>query len=154
MKKTLTMSAIIAAAILTGCKSQGVNETATSVEQLNTQNSLLKKSTNKHAIESFDKITIDDYREAINEGVAQQKANIKAITENTSKPTFLNTIVALDKSGEALSRAVGTFSPLSSSNSNKDLQALDKEISPILSAHSDDIYMNPELFKRVKKFAL
>ncbi|MEE1316557.1 MAG: M3 family metallopeptidase, partial [Prevotella sp.] len=151
MKKTLTMSAIIAAAILTGCKSQGVNETATSVEQLNTQNSLLKKSTNKHAIESFDKITIDDYREAINEGVAQQKANIKAITENTSKPTFQNTIVALDKSGEALSRAVGTFSPLSSSNSNKDLQALDKEISPILSAHSDDIYMNPELFKRVKQ---
>lgn len=76
MKKTLTMSAIIAAAILTGCKSQGVNETATSVEQLNTQNSLLKKSTNKHAIESFDKITIDDYREAINEGVEIGRAHV------------------------------------------------------------------------------
>lgn len=144
---------MIAAAVVTaGCKSQ---DTTANIEEMVSQvvhkNSLMTKSENKHGIESFDKLTVDDYREAIKDGIARQAARVKAIAESKEAPTFLNTIAALDKSGEELDRAEGTFGPLSSSNSTEETRALDKEISPLLSSHSDDIYMNQQLFNRVKK---
>ncbi len=144
---------MIAAAVMTGgCKSQ---ETAGNIDDVVKEvvhkNALLSKSENKHGIESFDKLTVNDYREAIKDGIAKQAARVKAIAENSEVPTFENTIVALDNSGEELERAEGTFGPLSSSNSTEETRALDKEISPLLSSHSDDIYMNQALFARVKK---
>ena len=118
---------------------------------VNHPNTLLAKSQNKHAIESFDKLTTQDYREATLEGMRQQKAEIAAIVNNPAPATFANTVAALDQSGKLLERAEGTFSPLESSNSTDSTRALSKELSPLLSAHSDDIYMNPQLFSRVKK---
>ncbi|MBQ1938631.1 MAG: M3 family metallopeptidase, partial [Alistipes sp.] len=89
--------------------------------------------------------------EAMLQGMAEQKAEIEAIIASTDEPTFANTIAALDQSGRLLSRARGTFSPLSSSNSTDETRALEKELSPLFSAHSDDIYLNEALFERVKK---
>lgn len=126
--------------------------TQTVVDKMNTteNNSLLKKSVNKHGVESFGEITTNDYREGINEGIRQHKAEIKAIIDNKEKPNFNNTIAALDQSGKLLERVQLTFGPIASSNSNDSTRNFSKEISPVISAHSDDIYMNPELFAKVK----
>ena len=80
----------------------------------------------------------------------EQKAEIEAIVNNPEAPTFENTIAALDQCGETLRKVRSTFSPLSSSNSTEEIRALQKEMSPISSAHSDDINLNPKLFARVK----
>ncbi len=133
-----------------GCKSQDNANVEAVTEKPASSNALMAKSNNKHAIESFDKITIDNYREAFLDGMAKQTERIKAIIDNPAAPTFANTIVALEKSGEELERAEGTFYPLSSSNSTQEIRDLSKEMSPMFSKHGDAIYMNPDLFKRVK----
>ena len=135
---------------LGGCKSQDNANVEAVTEKPASSNALMAKSNNKHAIESFDKITIDNYREAFLDGMAKQTERIKAIIDNPAAPTFANTIVALEKSGEELERAEGTFYPLSSSNSTQEIRDLSKEMSPMFSKHGDAIYMNPDLFKRVK----
>lgn len=131
---------------MAGCATQSNVETIT-----NGENALLVKSKNKHGIESFDKLTTNNYRMAALEGIRQQKKEIEAIINNKKAPNFENTIAALDQSGKLLTRAEMTFDPLDNSNSTDSTRALSKELSPILSAHNDDIYMNPALFEKVKK---
>ncbi len=113
-------------------------------------NPLLNDFTAPYGIAPFAEITIEDYREAMLLGMEQQKAEVAAIIANEAVPTFENTIAALDRSGELLRKARGTFSPLSSSNSTDAMRALEKELSPLFSAHSDDISLNEALFERVK----
>lgn len=137
----------VCVAVITGCATQTKMEMA----KLSSENKLLSKSQNKHGIESFDLLTTNDYREATLEGIRQQKAEIEAIVKNRATPNFQNTIEAFDQSGKLLERAEMTFDPLDNSNSTDSTRALSKELSPLLSAHSDDIYMNQELFQRVKK---
>ena len=116
----------------------------------NGENPLLSEFTTPYGIAPFDQITIEDYREGMLLGMEQQQAEIAAIIANEEAPTFENTIVALDQSGALLRRVGGTFGPLSSSNSTDETRALQKELSPLQSAHSDDIYLNEALFARVK----
>jgi len=153
MNNKLTLSAILATSIMVGgCRTAAVESAATTeMKSENHSNPLMGKSTNKHGIESFDKITDGDYRDAIVDGMAKQKARVNNIIGNKVAPTFKNTIAALDKSGEELERSLGTFYPLTSSNSTEGNRELQKELSPIMSAHEDDISMNPELFAKVKK---
>ena len=113
-------------------------------------NPLLGEFDTPHGIAPFASITIDNYREGMLLGMEEQKAEIEAITNNSEAPTFENTIVALDQCGKLLRRVRGTFSPLSSSNSTEETRALQKEMSPLFSAHNDDIYLNEKLFARVK----
>ena len=113
-------------------------------------NPLLGDFDTPHGIAPFAQITIENYREGMILGMEQQKAEIVAITESSEVPTFDNTILALDQSGKLLRKVRGTFSPLSSSNSTEEMRALQKEMSPLFSAHSDDIYLNDKLFARVK----
>lgn len=111
------------AAVLPGCKSQETAEDIKTTEEMTADvqnNPLMKKSGNKHGIESFDKITTNDYRTAANAGMRKEKERINAIVTNTAAPTFENTINAMDKAGAELDRALMTFSPLSSSNSTAD----------------------------------
>lgn len=135
MKMMLLSTVALAAA---GCANQS-------------KNPLLEEFDTPFGIAPFAQITIEDYREAMLQGMAEQKAEIEAIIASTDEPSFANTIAALDQSGRLLSRARGTFSPLSSSNSTDETRALEKELSPLFSAHSDDIYLNEALFERVKK---
>ena len=113
-------------------------------------NPLFSEFNTPHGIAPFAEITIDHYREGMLKGMEEQNAEIEAIVNNSEAPTFENTILALDKSGELLRKVRGTFSPLSSSNSNDQTRALQKEMSPISSTHSDDINLNEKLFARVK----
>ena len=115
-----------------------------------TTNPLFAEFDTPYGIAPFSQITIDNYREGMLRGMEEQKAEIHAIINNSEAPTFENTIVALDQSGKLLQRVRGTFSPLSSSNSTEATRELQKEMSPLFSAHHDDIYLDTALFARVK----
>ncbi len=98
----------------------------------------------------FDKIKNEDYVPAFNEAMREQLAEIKAVANNRAAPTFDNTIVAIDRSGQMLDRVNKTFSNLHSCNTNDALDAIDSEMSPKLAAHSDTIMLNEKLYARVK----
>ena len=91
-----------------------------------------------------------DYKPAIEEGIKIAKAEIEAITNNTATPTFENTTVALDFTGEKLNRITSIFFNLNSAETNEEIQKIAQEISPWLSEFRNDITLNKELFKRVK----
>jgi len=98
----------------------------------------------------FTKISEDDYIPAFEQGMAIEKAEVAAIIANPEKPTFENTIVALEKAGRMLGRVQRVFYALTGANTTDRLDAIDTEISPKLSAHADSIDLNPQLFARVK----
>ena len=137
-KKSILMAAL--SLTICGCTSQ----------QQEQGNPLFSEFNTPHGIAPFSEITIDHYREGMLKGMEEQKAEIEAIINNSEAPTFENTIVALDQSGQLLRKVRGTFSPLSSSNSNDEFRALQKEMSPLSSTHNDDINLNEKLFARVK----
>ncbi len=98
----------------------------------------------------FDRIEFADYKPAFLKGIEEQTAEIEAIANNTEVPTFENTVVALDNSGRLLTRVSEVFYGLKSSETNDSIQALAEELSPLLSEHSDNIYLNETLFNRIK----
>lgn len=98
----------------------------------------------------FDKIKPEHYVPAFEKGMADHNAEIDAIVNNTEAPTFDNTVVALDESGELLNRVATVFYGLNSANTSDEIQAINREMSPRLSAHRDGIQLNRELFERVK----
>ena len=98
----------------------------------------------------FDKIQDADYKPALEAGMKEQMAEIGAIANNPAPPTFDNTLVALEKSGQLLTRVSIVFNGLSSANTNPTLQALQEEVAPKLAAHNDAIFLNDKLFKRVE----
>ncbi len=97
----------------------------------------------------FNDIKLEHFKPAMQAGIAEQLTEIKAITDNQEEPNFENTILAFDNSGELLSKT-RIFSNLNSANTNDKMQALAREITPMLSAHRDNIMLNMDLFKRVK----
>ncbi|MEG0039395.1 MAG: M3 family metallopeptidase [Bacteroides sp.] len=99
----------------------------------------------------FDQIKAEHYKEAFLLGMQEQKADIEALVKQRSMPDFENTIVALDQSGTLLRKVSSVFYGLNSANTNEQMQALSKELSPLLSAHGDDISLNAALFARVKQ---
>ena len=113
-------------------------------------NPLFSDFTAPFGIAPFEQITVDHFREGMLKGLEEQKAEIEAIINSTEEPTFENTIKVLDQGGELLRKVRGTFGPLSSGSATDETRALQKEMSPIFSAHSDDIYLNPTLFAKVK----
>ena len=98
----------------------------------------------------FDKITDADYAPAFKRGMTDQTAEIKAIAENPAAPTFDNTILAMERSGQILNRAALVFFNQTSANTNDALDKIDVEFSPKFAAHSDSIYLNDKLFARIK----
>ena len=98
----------------------------------------------------FSKIQTSDYLPAIKEGIKQQKAEIDAIIANPAAPTFENTIAAYELSGALLDKVTGVFYNLSETDGTPEILALLDEVTPILSEAEDDIFMNPDLFARVK----
>lgn len=98
----------------------------------------------------FSKIKTEDFLPAIKKGIEDAKAEIEAITNNTAAPTFENTIVALDFSGERLDRISSLFFNLNAADTNDTLQKIAQEISPLLSEFSNDITLNQALFNRIK----
>src|SRR5215217_8246359 len=101
----------------------------------------------------WDKVSAPKLREAVLEGIDLQRAEIQAIANNKAAPTFANTLVALEMAGEPLNRALTLFDVMTSNIGSDDYQALETEISPLLSAANDEITFNEALFKRIKAVA-
>ena len=97
----------------------------------------------------FNEIKLEHFKPAMEAGIAEQMAEIKTITDNKEAPNFENTILAFDNSGELLTKS-RIFSNLNSANTNDQMQALAREITPMMSAHRDNIMLNMNLFKHVK----
>ena len=111
---------------------------------------LLTEFTTPFGVPPFDKIELEDYMPAFKEAIAQQQKEVDDIVGQTAAPDFENTIVALDQSGSLLRKVKAVFSGLNSANTNDEMQALSRELSPLLSKNSDDIRLNKDLFARVK----
>ena len=114
-----------------------------------TSNPFLSEFETPYGTPDFDRIKVEHYEPAFLKGIKQQNEEIKAIVENPDEPTFENTIVALDNSGEILVRVSGVFFALTEADTNDDMMALEAKIAPMLSEHSDNIFLNQELYKRV-----
>jgi len=99
---------------------------------------------------AFDRIKVDHYVPAVEKAIKLDQAEVDAIIQNTEAPTFINTMQALDRTGESLERVASVFYSLMSADTSPELQAAAKEIAPKLSAHSDNISLNEKLFARVK----
>mgnify|MGYP000156228672 CR=1 FL=1 len=112
---------------------------------------ILNKSFNtKYNTAPFSKINNEDFLPAFKKGIDDAKAEIQAIILNPDKPTFENTIEALDFAGEQLDRISSIFFNLNSAETNDEIQKIAQEVSPLLSEFSNDITLNQDLFKRVK----
>jgi len=118
--------------------------------QKDMNNPFFKENTTPFQVPPFNEIKLEHYMPATEEGIAEQGAEIKAITDNKEEATFNNTILALDLSGDLLNNVGNVFFNLNSANTNDEMQALAREITPKLSAHRDNIMLNKDLFKRVK----
>jgi len=90
------------------------------------------------------------YLPAFREGMARQRAEVAAIADTKEAPTFANTILALDQSGQFLDRIGSVFFNLTGAETNPKLQAVNREVMPLMAAHRDDIQLNGKLFGRVK----
>jgi len=97
----------------------------------------------------FDKIKDEDYQPAIEAGMAEQLTEIQAIADNPAAPTFENTLVAMEKTGLLLQRAMAAFGAVSGANTDPVLEKVRTDEAPKLAAHDDAIYLNAKLFARV-----
>ena len=158
--KNITFPLLIAAVFLNSCATTAVKTTETTTQTTEnmpekidatlSQNPFMKKSTLQYEAPEFDKIKDEHFKPAFEFGLKQHVAELEAIANNPEKATFENTLVALEKSGEVMKRAMITFYNLTSSNTNPTLQALEEEYAPIFAGHSDKIYLNEKLYQRIK----
>ncbi|MGC4129577.1 MAG: M3 family metallopeptidase [Bergeyella sp.] len=153
--KNITSAILIATLFLNSCskteKSATENQTTMNVnDPALANNPFMKKSTLQYEAPEFDKIKVEHFKPAFMYGLQQHEKEIDSIANNKDAATFENTLVALEKSGEVLKRAQIVFYNLTSSNTNPDLQALEEEYAPIFAAHSDKMYLNESLYKRIK----
>nr|WP_238531088.1 M3 family metallopeptidase [Flavobacterium frigoris] len=117
-------------------------------------NPLLQKSTLQYQAPRFNLIKDENFKPAFEYGLGVHDKEIMAITDNPAKPTFENTVLALETSGVDLVRATGVFYNLTGSNTNPTLQGLQAEYAPVFSAHRDKMYLNSKLYKRFKALDL
>ena len=125
--------------MLTACQTSSTKE-----------NPLLTESTLDYQAPDFSKIRPEHFVPAIEEGIRIQLAEIDSITSNTAAPTFENTVLAYEKSGRLLARATSILSGLVGADGTEELQKIDEETTPMLSAHHDALLLNEKLFARVK----
>lgn len=115
-----------------------------------TQNPLLQAFATPHQTAPFALIKNEHYLPAIKEGMVQGRKEVDAIAANPAKPTFENTIVALERSGDLLGRTVSILFNLNSAETTPELQGIVREASPLLTEYGNDITLNEKLFGRIK----
>ena len=118
--------------------------------EIDTTNPLLAEWDTPHATPPFDKIKVSDYEPAFETAIAVSRAEVDAIVNNPAKPSFKNTILALEKQGELLERIESVFFNMLQCNTSDELQAIAMRIQPKLTELGNDVSLNLELFKRVK----
>src|SRR5689334_4755719 len=124
--------------------------TRTASAQLPASNPFAAPSTVQYGAPDFSRIRNEHFQPAIEEGMRQQLAEVGAIIHNPAEPTFENTILPLERSGELLGRVQRVFGGLGQSNTNDTIQAVQRALAPRLAAHRDAISLNDTLFRRIK----
>lgn len=114
------------------------------------KNPFLEAYSNKYGAPPFEKIKNEHYIPAFTEGMKQHQLEIDAIANNKKAPTFENTIAAMEYSGDLLQKVSSVFFNLYSAETNEGMETIANEISPKLTEHSDNLYLNDKLFQRVK----
>ena len=120
------------------------------MNNIQSQNPFFETYSTPHGTTPFDKIKTGDYMPAIHEGIRSLNAEIDAIFHNPEVPTFSNTVLSYEKSGELLHNVNTVFGNLLSAETNDELQELAKEIMPMMSEHENNISLNEDLFARIK----
>ena len=124
-------------------------EAAAAQAEFGPSNPFYSASTLPFQAPPFDKIKDSDYQPAIEAGMAKQLEEVKAIAEDPAPPTFDNTVVALEKTGQLFTRVMLVFNGVTGSNLNPELQKVQDIEAPRLAAHQDAIYLNSKLFARI-----
>lgn len=159
MHKTLIATTVAAALALSACSDnaptqqaagQQTTAEASVIAEASLSNPLMKKSTLQYEAPNFSEINDDHFLPAFAEGMQQHMTEVQAIANNPEPATFDNTLVALEKSGELLTRVSRIFYNLAGSNSNPQRREIQSELAPKMAAHSDNINLNPQLFARIK----
>ncbi len=154
MKNITSVFLISSLAMTTACTTMKTSEN-TSIEMpvpdaSMANNPFLKKSSLQYQAPEFDKIKDSHFKPAFEYGIKVQLVELDQIANNKDAPTFENTILALENSGEVLKRAQTVFYNLTGSNTNPELQKIEVEYAPIFAGLSDKIYLNEKLFARIK----
>lgn len=139
MKKTGIVIAAILTLVLNACNSK-----------MTEVNPLLEASNNPFGAPAFDKIKNEHYKPAFEAAIAQGKAQIDSIVNNTEAPTFANTVEALEYSGRTLTNISSVFFNLNEAATDSVMQSIALEVSPMLTDYSNDIMLNEKLFARIK----
>ncbi len=126
------------------------NEKKDDSQMNSTENPFRAESTLPYFAPDFTKIRNEHFEPALLEGIAEQKANVDKIAKNSEEPSFENTVIALEKSGELLERVMSVFGALGSADTNDTLQEVEETIAPKLAELRDAIYLNDQLFQRIK----
>ncbi len=122
----------------------------TQQKEVKNENPFFAEYQTPYGVPPFDLVKMEHYMPAIEEGLNQEKAEVEAILTNPEAPTFENTVVAYTRTGEFLGKPLAVLFGLSSANTTPEIQALVKEVSPMLSAHNDAIRLDPRLFERIE----
>ena len=142
-KKLINM---IALSMITLASCTSNNEPKTEAEP---KNPFLTEYTTPFQVPPFDQIKNEHYLPAFEAGMKEQLAEVEAIVSNAETPTFQNTILPFDKSGETLDRVSNVFFNLNECLTNDEMIKIAEQVLPLLSKHSDSIMMNPKLFERI-----
>ena len=152
--KNITSALLISSLVInSACSTMNNTTSATEIPAPDASlasNPFMKKSTLQYQAPEFDKIKVEHFKPAFDYGMKVQLAEIEQIAKNPDTPTFGNTILALENSGEILKRAQIIFYNLTGSNTNPELQKLEEEYAPIFSGLSDKILLNEKLYARIK----
>ncbi|MBD1433422.1 M3 family metallopeptidase [Sphingobacterium sp. DN00404] len=133
---------IVVATVVVGCREADNTQ--------DTNNPLLSTYDTPFQVPPFDKIKDEHFRPAFKAALEQHNQEIDVIVNDTESPTFENTIVALENAGSTLGNISRVFFNLNSAHTNDSIQAIAKDMAPVLSAHGDEISLNEKLFARVK----
>jgi len=133
---------LVVASMFVACNNDGKDK--------HSDNPLLAEYETPFNVPPFDKIKDEHFRPAYEEALRVHNLEIDSIVNNAEAPTFINTIVALENAGSLLSRVSTVFGNLNSANTNDTIQAIAKDMAPLLSAHRDNISLNDKLFARIK----
>src|SRR6185503_8588973 len=145
MRTFSALTGLVIVTIMTSC-----NHEQASSDKFNDSNPFYAASKLPFQAPDFSKIKNGDFEPAIKEGMKQQQAEVLSIADRSAAPTFENTLVALEKSGQLLHRVTNVFGLLTGANTNDDLQKVQADVAPLLAANQDAIYLNSKLFKRIQ----
>ena len=148
MKNNHLIVAAAAMGALGACNNAGDSKNTANYKDVN--NPFFNESPLQYHAPEFDKIKTEHFKPAFDTGMVQQNAEIEKIIANKEAASFENTIVPLETSGEILKRAQIVFYNFTSANKDEAITKLEEEYAPKFSAHSDNIFLNDQLFARVK----